>query len=131
MGSTYPQPERRKAFSFYGLHFDDRILQGADTVDGDLNDVLGLQGEVVRRHDPGPGKQNGPTRKSLAAEKITDQFIKAPFDLTDSSIALEDNLAGPLNAQMNFPSAGCRFVAAEGDPGANRTRAVVDFCLRE
>ena len=66
------------------------ILQRANAIDTDADDVIRLQGEISRRHDAGTGQQDGASGITIAASQIVDQFGYRAFDLVGRNRAAEN-----------------------------------------
>ena len=72
----------------------DTVLKRADSGDVDAHDIVGLERELIGRHDPGAGEEDRAVREALAAEEKLGEFGKGPFDLAHARRALERDRAG-------------------------------------
>src|SRR5664279_3882768 len=110
---------------------DDRVPKQADPGDLDLDPVLRLQGERIRRRDAGPRQQDGSVGEYLAAKEKTGQLLEAPFHVSDRRLAGESNGPAPPDREPDAPGARGRLGSSHGDPRAERAGPVVDLGLRE
>ena len=71
----------------------DRVLQCADTRNGDSHRIAGFERERIGRDDPRPGQQDRAVRECLRAEEIVDELRERPFDLSGPGLAGKDRFA--------------------------------------
>ena len=58
----------------------DGITEGAKLVDGDLDDVVGLEGEWSLWDERGPRAEHDSVGKVILEEKVTHQFLEAALE---------------------------------------------------
>src|SRR6185503_20942086 len=109
----------------YRSNNGDRILQRANTRDGDADAIAGGQRERVRRHDSGAGQQHRATRKGLRPEQVLDQLTKSPLDLIDTRLTFEHDVVPTLDLETDCPLPRIIFDGADDYPRADGAGARV------
>ena len=105
------------------------IFQETDPADFDFNVVVGLECKVVWWHNAGAAQEDRAMGKRLAAEEESGELIKASFNLVHHGLAGKYRFAIAADFETDGPVAGGWFSRADMNPGTERARASVDFCL--
>src|SRR6185369_6028452 len=97
-------------------NYHDGIPEQPDSGNLDLDDVLLLEGEIVRRHYACAGEQDCAMGKCLTSEKERGQILERPFDLSHRRLAGEYGLVPALNFDSDLPIPSRGFTCANLDP---------------
>ena len=86
----------------------DGITEGAQLVDGDLDDVAGLEGEWFLWDERGPRAEYDSVGKVILEEEVADQFLEATLEFACAGFALPVDLTIALDDQANGKIVGIR-----------------------
>ena len=109
----------------------DGISEDAKLVDGDLDDVAGLEGEMSLWDERGPRAEHDPVRKVILEEKVAHQFLEAALEFTCTRFALPVDLAIALDREANGKVVGIGYLPGGGNRWTKRAAVGIDLGLRQ
>src|SRR5260370_19192518 len=107
----------------------DIILQYADALDTDANDIARREGELVLWNDTGSGHQKYPAGKTHLSKDNFNQLLQFPFEFCKRRVSAENCLV--FSQDLHLDSGGfTRFAFREQNAGAECAATVIDLGLR-
>src|SRR5690348_10529881 len=112
------------------LATDDEITEGAKLVDGDLDHVAGLEGELALWHETCTCTENDSIGKVVFEEEVGDQFLEVTLEFTCTRFALPVDLSIALDSEANGEVVWVRYLPGGSNSWTQGAAVGIDFGLR-
>src|SRR5688572_24314071 len=109
----------------------DPVSQGSDFRDGNLDQIAGLQRELVWRYYSGAGQQYNAVGEFLFLEEVCDQVFEGALHLGHARAAVELYTPVASNYQLDAELTYVRDGLGQKNSGAKGARTQVHLGLRE